>query len=84
MAGRGSGIGLGFQGGLGSAASVGPSSTTLRTANAGQVYADNTGKGGLTGMSQMETHHWLWILVALEIGLLALLRGVVFKQYHGG
>ena len=84
MAGRGSGIGLGFQGGLGARGLAGPSSTTLRTANAGQVYADNTGKGGFPGMSQMETHHWLWILVVLEIGLLALLRGIVLKSYHGG
>ena len=84
MAGRGSGIGLSFQGGLGTPGTSGPSNSSLRTANAGQVYADNTGKGGFPGMSQMETHHWLWILVVLEIGLLALLRGVVFKQYHGG
>lgn len=32
----------------------------------------------------MSTHHWLWILVALEVGTLVVLRGVVFKNYHGG
>ena len=83
MAGRGSGIGLGFSGGLGARGAVGPSSTSTRSGQPGAVYADNTGKGG-GGMSSMQTHHWLWILVAIEIGLLAVLRGVVFKQYHGG
>jgi hypothetical protein len=32
----------------------------------------------------MGTHHWLWVLVALELGFLVVLRKVVFKSYHGG
>ena len=32
----------------------------------------------------MGVHHWLWVLVAIEIGILVVLRGVVFKSYHGG
>jgi hypothetical protein len=32
----------------------------------------------------MGTHHWLWVLVFIEIGILVVLRGVVFKNYHGG
>jgi len=35
-------------------------------------------------MSSMGTHHWLWILIAIEMGILVLLRKVVFKSYHGG
>lgn len=34
--------------------------------------------------SQMGVHHWLWVLVALEIGFLVLMRVVVFKDFHGG
>jgi hypothetical protein len=32
----------------------------------------------------MGVHHYLWLLVAIELGILVLLRAVVFKQYHGG
>ena len=79
MAGRGSGIGLGFMGGLGTRGTAGPSSTSTRSAAPGQLYGPK-GSGG----SGMSTHHWLWILVALEVGTLVVLRGVVFKNYHGG
>jgi hypothetical protein len=32
----------------------------------------------------MGVHHWLWVLVAIELGILVLLRKIVFKSYHGG
>lgn len=79
MAGRGSGIGLGFTGGLGSGG-AGPSSTSTRSAAPGQLYGPKVKRG----MGSMGTHHWLWILVGLEIGILVVLRAVVFKSYHGG
>jgi hypothetical protein len=79
MAGRGSGIGLGFMGGLG-AGGPGPSSTSTRPAAPGQLYGPKVRQG----MGNMGTHHWLWVLVLIEIGTLVLLRQVVFKSYHGG
>ena len=80
MAGRGSGIGLGFQGGLGAGGGYGPSQTSTRSAAPGQLYGPKV-KGG---MGSMQTHHWLWVLVALELGILVVLRTVVFSKYHGG
>jgi hypothetical protein len=79
MAGRGSGIGLGFSGGLG-AGGVGPSNTSTRPAAPGQLYGPKIKNGA----SNMGVHHYLWLLVAIEMGILVLLRAVVFKQYHGG
>lgn len=76
MAGRGSGIGLGAVGGLG-VGGAGGSQTSLRT---GSLYNQGP-RGGLGGM---QTHHWLWVLVAIEIGFLVFLRAYVFKNYHGG
>ena len=79
MAGRGSGIGMGFLGGQGAKGAAGPSAGSLRTANIGNVYGPSA-----SGGSGMSTHHWLWVLVALEVGILVVLRGVVFKSYHAG
>lgn len=79
MAGRGSGIGLGVSGGFGSHGGGG-SATSTRAANIGQVYAP---KGG-SKATAMGVHHYLWILVALEIGILIFARAVVFKSYHAG
>jgi hypothetical protein len=79
MAGRGSGIGLGAVGGLG-VSGVGGSQTSTRSAGPGQLYGPKVGGA----MSSMGAHHWLWVLVALEIGILVVLRAVVFKSYHGG
>lgn len=78
MAGRGSGIGMGNLGGMG-AGGPGPSTTSTRSAAPGQLYGAKV-KGG----NAMGTHHWLWILVLLELSVLVLLRKVVFKSYHGG
>jgi hypothetical protein len=78
MAGRGSGIGMGNIGGIG-AGGPGPSRTSTRSAAPGQLYGPKVKSGA--GMS---THHWLWVLVALELGILVVLRKVVFKSYHGG
>ena len=80
MAGRGSGIGLGFTGGLGSGGGPGPSNTSTRSAAPGQLYGPKV----RNGVSSMGVHHYLWLLVAIELGILVLLRAVVFKQYHGG
>lgn len=66
---------MGLLGGLGSGG-AGGSQTSLRT---GSLY----GKAG-RGVSNMRVHHYLWVLVALEVGLLMALRVVVFKKYHGG
>lgn len=67
----------GMFGGLGSGG-PGPSTTSTRSAAPGQLY------GPKVRMSSMSTYHWLWILVALEMGILFVLRAVVFKSYHGG
>jgi hypothetical protein len=77
MAARGSGIGASLTGGLGVKGSFGPSDTSTRT---GSLY----GQQRSNPMNQMGTHHWLWVLVALEIGFLILMRVVVFKDFHGG
>ena len=74
MAARGSGIGAGF-GGL-----AGGSQTSTRSAAPGQLYGAAI-PGGKKGLA---VHHWLWVLVAIEIGILLLCRLVVFKKYHGG
>lgn len=79
MAGRGSGIGLGATGGLGVMGAGGPRTST-RSAAPGQLYGPKV-RGGV---SNMGVHHWLWILVAIEVGLLVVLRAVVFKNYHAG
>lgn len=78
MAGRGSGIGQSLLGGFG-VGNVGGPATSTRSAAPGQLYGPKAGS-----MSNMRTHHWLWVLVALEIGALVLLRVVVFGRYHGG
>ena len=79
MAGRGSGIGLGAVGGLGPMG-VGGSATSTRPAAAGQLYGPRVrGMGG-----KMAVHHWLWVLVLLEVGFLVAMRAIVFKNYHGG
>jgi hypothetical protein len=80
MAGRGSGIGMSMMGGLGATGAAGPSTTSTRSAAPGQVYGPKV----KNGVSSMQTHHWLWILIAIELGILVALRGVVFKAYHGG
>jgi len=77
MAGRGSGIGQSAIGGL---MHMGGSRTSTRPAAAGQLY----GPKARGGASSLAVHHWLWILVALEIAFLAVMRLVVFKNYHGG
>jgi hypothetical protein len=41
------------------------------------------GSGGGVN-TQLQTHHFLWILVALEVGALIFFRAYVFKRYHGG
>jgi hypothetical protein len=68
--------GIGANGGSG----PGPSTTSTRSAAPGQLYGPKVRQG----MSSMGTHHWLWVLVAIEMGILVLLRKVVFKSYHGG
>lgn len=75
MAGRGSGIGLGMMGGVGV---MGGSQTSTR---GGALYRAGSRPRGFSNLS---THHYLWILVALEIGVLVLMRVVVFRHYHGG
>lgn len=79
MAGRGSGIGMGaaFGGGLGTGG-IGGSATSRRPAAPGQVYGPR-----VRGAATLQTHHWLWLLVALEVGALVVLR-YLFRQYHGG
>jgi hypothetical protein len=76
MAGRGSGIGMGLSGGLG-VGGGGGSSTSRRSAAPGQVYGPSVKGRGLS------VHHYLWLLVAIEIGALALLR-YLFRHHHGG
>lgn len=73
MAGRGSGIGMSYLGGLGATTTGGPAGGTL---NPG-IY------GKRRGMGSLRTHHWLWILVLLELGLLVFMR-YSFRRYHGG
>lgn len=52
--------------------------TSTRT---GSLYgSDVTGNGG----KGLQTYHYLWMLVAIEIGFLILLRTFVFRRYHGG
>jgi hypothetical protein len=75
MAYRGSGIGASMTGGLGSGM-IGGSATSLRTANAGQVY-------GPAAAPKLAVHHFLWVMVLLEIAALVALRHA-FRHYHGG
>ena len=76
MAGRGSGIGMSASAGLGYGTSKGGVQGDLRT---GSLYGGN----GKYSMGAMRTHHWLWLLVALELGTLILIR-YCFRRYHGG
>ena len=66
-------------GGIG-AGGPGPSTTSTRSAAPGQLYGPKVRQG----VGNMAVHHWLWVLVAIEMGILVVLRGVVFKSYHGG
>ena len=65
-------------GGLGTMG-AGGSATSIRTANPGQLYGPKVGR-----MSSMGVHHFVWLLVALELLALVLLRVVVFRPYHTG
>jgi hypothetical protein len=78
MAGLGSGIGMGL-GGLG-VGGPGPSTTSTRSAAPGQLYGPRV----RNGMANLGVHHYLWILVAIEMAILITLRVVVFSNYHGG
>ena len=79
MAGRLGYGGGGLIGGIG-AGGPGPSSTSTRSAAPGQLYGSKVKQGA----GDMGVHHGLWVLVAIELGILVVLRGVVFKSYHGG
>ena len=68
---------MGFLGGQGAKGAAGPSAGSLRSANIGQVYGPKS-----SGGSGMSTHHWLWVLVALEVAVLVVLRGVVLLAGH--
>ena len=74
MPGRGSGIGLGMIGGLGTAG-AGGSQTSVRSGTP-RIY----GRPGLRGA---QVHHYLWALVAIEMLTLIWLRHA-FRRYHGG
>jgi hypothetical protein len=74
MPGRGSGIGLGMIGGLGSGA-VGGSQTSVRSGTP-RIY-------GRPGLRSAQVHHYLWALVAIEMLTLIWLRHA-FRRYHGG
>jgi len=77
MPGRGSGIGLGMTGGLGTSA-IGGSQTSTRSGTP-RIYGSRfTGANGGLGV-----HHYLWALVAIEMLLLVWLRHA-FRRYHGG
>lgn len=80
MAARGSGIGASLTGGLGVMGSGG-SATSLRGLNTptGSLYGR-----GRAGVGGMQVHHWLWVLVAIELGFLFFLRLGPFARYHGG
>lgn len=75
MAGRGSGIGMSATAGVG----YGPSNGVSGDTRTGALYGGSNG----FSMKGLRPHHWLWILVALEIGTLVLLR-FTFRRYHGG
>lgn len=74
MAGRGSGIGMSALAGAGYGTSSGGVSGDVR---GGTLYS------GKSRMGKLTCHHWLWLLVALEIGVLFFLR-FQFRRYHGG
>jgi hypothetical protein len=73
--GRGSGIGLSMAGGLGAGGVGGPATSTRST---GGVYGPRSSR-----MPVGQVHHYLWALVAIELGLLLWLRHA-FRRYHGG
>lgn len=75
MAGRGSGIGMSALAGAG----FGPSSGgVMGDVRGGALYSARSSR-----LSGMRPHVWLWLLVAIEIAALVLLR-VQFRRYHGG
>jgi hypothetical protein len=77
MPGRGSGIGLGMIGGGVSPLGVGgPGTTTARTGT-NRIYGKTAWRNG------GQVHHYLWVLVALELAMLLWLRHA-FRRYHGG
>ena len=76
MAGRGSGIGLSAVAGAGYGTSSGGVMGDVR----GGPLCSSKGSR-FTG--KLGAHHWLWVLVAFEIGILFLLR-FQFRRYHGG
>lgn len=65
--------------GFGPGGMVGTSQTSTRPANPGSIYGPKV----RNGMGSMAVHHWLWVLVAIELGLLVLLR-YSFRHYHAG
>jgi len=69
---RGSGIGAGFGSGL-------TVNTSTRSAAPGQVYGPQVA----TGIGSAGVHHYLWILVLLELAALVALRRA-FRNHHGG
>lgn len=75
MAGRGSAIGMSATAGLGYGTSAGGVSGDVQ---GGSLY----GKAS-SGLQGMRTHHWLWVLVAIEIAALVFMR-MSFRRYHGG
>lgn len=79
MAGYGSAIGMGTRGGFASPGGDGGSQNSLRTAGPGMLYGPK-----VKAMGNMAVHHWLWVLVALELAALVALRVIVFKPYHAG
>lgn len=50
---------------------------TMRTGGQGALY------GGKPRLSNMRVHHWLWVLVILEMLTIVGLR-ILFGRYHGG
>lgn len=79
MAGYGSGIGMGT-GGLGLMGSGGTSLRTPNSATPGSMYSGKVRRG----TSNWGVHHYLWLLVFLELAALVALRVIVFKPYHAG
>jgi hypothetical protein len=78
MPGRGSGIGLGMIGGGVAPIGVGgPGAASQRTGTS-RIYGSTNWRG--TGA---QVHHYLWVLVALELAMLVWLRHA-FRRYHGG
>ncbi len=83
MAGYGSAIGMGTRGGFASVGGGGGSQNSLRTPNSatpGSMYSGKVRRG----TSSWGTHHYLWLLVFIELAVLVALRVIVFKPYHAG